>query len=347
MEKILIDGGDYISAVIVGGRWEAVVKLIPADRTVILTDGNIAGIYGASFPKAPVLIVSPGETSKKLRLVEKLASGLVRAGVDREGFILGIGGGVVSDLAGFLASVYMRGVRCGFVSTSLLSMVDASTGGKNGVNLGKYKNLIGCFRQPEFVICDTAMLRTLPEEEYYSGLAELIKTGIIGDKSIISELETHSKEIRKRDKDLLTGLVTRSVKFKAAVVAEDEKETGLRRILNFGHTFGHAIELHSGLKHGFAVASGMELAAAFSLALGYLPKTEYDLINSVLHQYNLAGNYDITPGLMEKLVMHDKKKSGRDINFVFIKGIEKPFTEKIPVKELIKLYKSYLKGNLF
>jgi 3-dehydroquinate synthase len=231
----------------------------------------------------------------------------MKEGADRSGFILGVGGGVVCDISGFLASVYMRGIPFGFVSTSLLSQVDASTGGKNAVNLGEIKNVIGNFRQPEFVICDTTMLRTLPEDEYISGLSELIKTGIIGDESIIETLENDYAGILKRDRELLSGLVTRSVRYKAEVVSEDEKETGLRRVLNFGHTFGHAIELHEGVKHGIAVAAGMELTTLFSLSLGYISKMDSDRIINLLRKYKLTCDYKIPYGTVERLLSHDKK----------------------------------------
>ena len=249
----------------VGARWEAVIKLLPEKGVVVITDDNVFDYYGSSFPDFPVIKIRPGEESKQLKIIETLSKKLLKKRIDRSGFLLAVGGGVVSDIAGFLASVYMRGIRCGYVSTSLLSQVDASTGGKNGVNLGGIKNVIGSFKQPEFVICDTTMLRTLSEEEYLSGIAELIKTGLIGDPVIIETLEKNYAGIIKRERNLLTDLVARSIKFKASVVSDDEKENGLRRILNFGHTFGHAIEVHESVKHGFAVASGMELAAAFSL----------------------------------------------------------------------------------
>lgn len=336
---------DSVSGIMVGARWEAVVKLLPENSVVIITDENVYKIYGKLFPDYPVLKIKPGEESKQLKVVEKLAGKLLDNGLDRSGFILGIGGGVVSDIAGFLASVYMRGIRCGYVSTSLLSQVDASTGGKNGVDLDGVKNVIGSFRQPEFVICDTTMLRTLPEEEYQSGLAELIKTGLIGDPVIIEILENNYPGVVKRERDLLSDLVARSIKFKASVVSKDEKEGGLRRILNFGHTFGHAIELHESVKHGFAVAAGMELAAAFSYKKGFISSNENDRIISLLEKYNLRRSYKITADKIEELILHDKKKSGTEIHFVFIEGIGKASVKRLTVKEVIDFYMKETKGK--
>jgi 3-dehydroquinate synthase len=223
----------------------------------------------------------------------------------------------------------------------LLSQVDASTGGKNGVDLGKVKNVIGTIRQPEFVICDTTMLRTLPEEEYLSGLAELIKTGIIGDPAILDILEDNRPNVILRDRELLTELVSRSVKYKAAVVSRDERETGLRRVLNFGHTFGHAIELQESVRHGFAVASGIEMATAFSKRKGYLSAAEAERIKNILGMYNLLKKYRIPAGRIKSLMLHDKKKSGTDIHFVFIKGLGRPSVEKLAVGEIIDFYRQF------
>jgi 3-dehydroquinate synthase len=265
LKRIIVQMPDSVSAIIAGGRWEAVTRLLPESNVIIVTDDNLFNLYGDRFPPFPVIKIRPGEESKKLEVIAQLADGLMKNGIDRTGFMLAIGGGVVCDVAGFLASVYMRGIKCGYISTSLLSQVDASTGGKTGVNLGRVKNIIGTFSQPQFVICDTTMLRTLPDNEYMSGLAELIKTGLIGEKSIVELLENNYSRIMARERELLTDIVARSVKFKASVVAKDEKETGLRRILNFGHTFGHAIELSESVSHGFAVAAGMEMAAILSV----------------------------------------------------------------------------------
>ncbi len=339
MEKIVINTPGSTSEIRVGESWESVKDLIPDSGVVIVTDDNIQRLYGDRFPDVPVLSVTPGEESKQLRVIEELAEQLLDAGVDRNGFILAVGGGVVCDLAGFLASVYLRGIRCGYVSSSLLSQVDASTGGKNGVNLGGTKNILGIIRQPEFVICDAAMLLTLSEEEYLSGLSEMIKTAVIGDAELFDLLENNFTEIMNRDYTLLTSLVSRSVKFKAAVVTEDERETGLRRILNFGHTYGHAIEMQTKVKHGFAVASGMELATHFSYEKGLIDIEGRDRIINLLNRFGLLQQYDIPYDQIERLVTHDKKKAGSAIHFVFSAGIGKAVVEKVPITGIIDFYK--------
>jgi len=341
LEKIIINTPGSRSEILVGENWESVTGLLPQRGVVIITDDNVRRLYGDRFPKVPLLTVSPGEGSKKLEVIEYLAEKLLEAGIDRTGFILAVGGGVVCDLAGFLASIYMRGIRCGYVSSSLLSQVDASTGGKNGVNLGGTKNILGNIRQPEFVICDPAMLLTLPEQEYLSGLAELIKTAVIGDKELFDLIDRSYKEIMDRDCNLLTVLVAKSVNFKASVVSEDEKETGLRRILNFGHTYGHAVEMQKSAKHGFAVASGMELATDFSFAKGFISLGEKDRIVNLLKRFGLLEKHNIPDDQIDQLILHDKKKTGTDIHFVFTEGIGKAIVKKVSVGEVIDFYKRF------
>ena len=172
-----------------GENWESAFRLVPEKGTVILTDTTVNRLYGAVFHRFRLFQSRREKRSKKMSVVENLAEQLLEAGIDRSGFILAVGGGVVCDIAGFLAAIYMRGIRCGYVSTTLLSQVDASTGGKTGVNLGITKNMLGIIRQPEFVICDTTMLQTLSQQEFLSGLSELIKTAIIGDKNLFEIIE--------------------------------------------------------------------------------------------------------------------------------------------------------------
>ncbi|MFH0842717.1 MAG: 3-dehydroquinate synthase [Bacteroidota bacterium] len=338
MEKILIHTPGSVSEILVGAEWQSAARLIPAEDTVIVTDTTVFDIYGGMFPAVPVVKIDPGERSKSLKAIERLADQLLKTGLVRTGFILAVGGGVVCDMAGFLASVFMRGIRCGYVSTTLLSQVDASTGGKTGVNLGSVKNIIGTFRQPEFVICDPSMLKTLPEDEYLSGLAELIKTGLIGDPSIIDALEDKYEEIMNRDTELLPHLVAKAIRFKASVVSEDEKESGLRRILNFGHTYGHAIELVKSAKHGFAVAEGIKLAAHFSLEKGFIGKEEFSRVVNLLKRYNLLQGSMIPAGKMKELVAYDKKRTGTEIHFVFIEAIGRGLVKRLPVEEVTAFY---------
>jgi 3-dehydroquinate synthase len=345
LERIVVNTPGATSEIFIGRSWESVKTLLPDTGVIIVTDDNVQDLYGKRFPGFPVINITPGEASKSLGTIQSLAEKLLLSGVDRSGFILAIGGGVVCDIAGFLSSIYMRGIRCGYVSSSLLAQVDASTGGKNGVNLGGTKNILGIIRQPEFVICDTNMLLTLPEQEYLSGLAELIKTAIIGDKDLFDLIESSYSEIMNRDVDLLNILVSRSVRFKAKIVSEDERESGIRRILNFGHTFGHAVEMQKAVKHGFAVASGMELAAELSFAKGLISISEKERIITLLRKFGLIEKHDLKDDQIEQLVLHDKKKTGSDIHFVFTDGIGSALVRKVATSELIDFYKRFRDKN--
>jgi 3-dehydroquinate synthase len=342
LKKITIKTASQNSEIFAGETWINVSKFLPANNVVIITDENVHKIYGGDFPPFPVIAIAPGEESKRLGVIDSLAKQLLDLGIDRSGFVLAIGGGVVCDIAGFLASIYMRGIRFGFVSTTLLSQVDASAGGKNAVNLGTVKNALGTFRQPEFVICDPTMLKTLSEEEYLSGLAELIKNGIIMDKALVTEIEQNKRSIISRDKGVLTSLISRSLEVKASVVREDEKESGRRMILNFGHTFGHIIEVLAGQKHGFGVASGMVIASGISVKEGLLEKKERDRIFDLLTGYNLIRKHQITPNEFEGLIVRDKKKSGTMINFVLLESIGHAVIRKYTPEHLIKLYASII-----
>ena len=346
MEKIILNTSTAKSEIYVGNSWESVCNLLPNSGVAIITDDNVLRLYGNKFPDFPLFSVAPGEESKKLSVIENLAGKLLDAGIDRGGVLLAVGGGVVGDITGFLASVYMRGIKFGSVSTTLLSQVDASVGGKNGVNLGDTKNIIGSVKQPAFVICDPVMLSTLPEDEYLSGLAELIKTAIIGDKDLFEIIAKNSDEIINRNVELLSTLIAKAVRFKSLIVSEDEMETGLRRILNFGHTFGHAIELTQNVKHGFAVASGMELATWFSFTKGFISENERDRIIEILKRFKLTGAMLPDEDKMRRLILHDKKKAGDCINFVFSEGIGQALVKKIDIAEIMEFYKTFISKKI-
>ena len=339
MRKITINTAFSKSEIIIGEDWKKFRNFHPPKDCVIITDDNILRLYREYFNDYQVLSIPPGEKSKSLETINDLSGKMLGMGIDRSGFIIGIGGGVVCDIAGFLASVYMRGIGFGFVSASLLSQVDASVGGKNGVNVGPVKNIIGCFNQPEFVICDQMMLATLPEEEYFSGLAELIKTGFICDANLVNDIEKNIDLILNRNIQILTELIARSVEIKASVVNEDEKEKGLRMILNFGHTFGHAIEANTGIRHGFAVAEGMMIAADISVEAGLLSGSERERLKNLLDSLKLLKNSKIPVEKIEQFLSQDKKKSGESMNFVLLRKTGKAIVKSYSIAQLIDYYK--------
>ena len=334
MKTLFIRTGSKISEIRIGEDRKNIGKLLPSENLVIITDENINNLYGDSFPNAPVIVIPAGEKSKNFRLVEKISKKILQLNLDRTGFILGIGGGVVCDIAGFVASIYLRGINFGFISTSLLSQVDASVGGKNGINLGGAKNIIGNINQPEFVICDQSMLKTLPEDEYLSGLGELIKHAIIKDKKLLTLIRKDREKILHRDQKVMEKLIGLSVQIKSEIVSLDEREGGVRRLLNFGHTFGHAIEVKYGFSHGMSVAIGMVMASQFSFTRGMITKAELEEVKELLNSFSLLPQAEISGRVIEKMLIHDKKRIGDSIHFVLLESIGNAVTDAVKIDEI-------------
>ena len=335
MQELVINTAIGKSKLLIGERLVNLDKYIPGKHAVIITDENVNRLYRDAFPKdTPVIVIGTGEKVKNMDTMSLIFDELIKYQVDRSAYIIGIGGGVVCDIAGFVASAYMRGVSFGFVSTTLLSQVDASTGGKNGVNFKGYKNMIGVFNQPDFVICDPEMLKTLPEEEYIAAYGEVIKHALIKDKALFEFLEENREKAMKRDKDVIQRVVYDSLVIKSAVVQEDEKENGLRRILNFGHTLGHAIERYTGIIHGKAVSIGMVMAAEISFAKGLIDKGTVERIKGLLIDYGLPVNIAFDKKEIIEIMKKDKKRAQSDINFVLLKSIGDVIIEPIAIKEL-------------
>jgi 3-dehydroquinate synthase len=275
-----------------------------------------------------------GEEIKNLDTVRMIYEKLIELEVDRSSFVVGIGGGIVCDITGFVASTYLRGVRFGFVSSTLLSQVDASVGGKNGVNFAGYKNMVGVFNQPEFVICDIDLLKTLPKKEVLCGLAEIVKHAAIGNKTLFSFLETHDEKALRLDYEVIERLVWDSVQLKSSVVNRDEKEAGERRVLNFGHTFGHAIEKTLGVRHGEAISVGMVIASALSEKRGHLLAEDTKRVESLLKRLGLPTRLQFNREKVIEALRKDKKRQSEDIHFVLLQSLGHAIVEKISMKEL-------------
>ena len=318
-----------------GNAWELIHELVSGREAIIITDINIVDLYGDHFPDYPVITIGTGEAVKELETVQTIIKHLLAIGADRSSFLLGIGGGIVCDITGFVASIYMRGVNFGFVSSSLLSQVDASIGGKNGVNIHGIKNIIGCFNHPSFVICDTNMLRTLPDEEFISGLGELVKHALILDGNLFESIEYNIKPILARDYDLLGELISKSIALKASVVEKDEKEDGERRLLNFGHTLGHAIEAATGSRHGLSVAAGMMVAVEISYDEGLISKEEKERISNTLKVLGLLPGIQINWQNIGDKILADKKKQGNMINFILLNGIGRAIQKEYQLPDIM------------
>ena len=267
-------------------------------RALIISDSNVNKLYGDKYSELLVsrgfdvkrAIVPAGEESKDIKYVQNLYDEAMKAGLDRHSVIIALGGGMVGDLAGFVAATFLRGIRFIQVPTTMLAMVDSSVGGKTGVNLPQGKNLVGAFYQPVEVAADLATLTTLTLKEYASGLAEVVKYGVIWDAKLFGLVESNVRKVLDRDFDFLEGMVARCCEIKAEIVKIDEKETGVRAILNFGHTMGHALEKVLGYGkwlHGETVSVGMVFAARVSMLEKGFSRTEYDRLVHLLKNLGL------------------------------------------------------------
>jgi len=335
MKRFEISGKTGKSTILVGAKLaEAAGCIGPAGKVAIITDDNVARLYGRRFPAGDIFRIGTGEAVKNLATVQTAYERLAAIEADRSVFIVGIGGGVVCDIAGFVASTWLRGVRFGFVATTLLAQVDASVGGKNGVNFGGYKNLIGIFRQPEFVLCDPALLATLPEKERLNGLAEIIKHALIGDPAAFALLEREHRKVLQLDPATIEQLVYASVLLKAAVVNRDETEQGERRKLNFGHTFGHAIEKTTGMAHGEAVALGMVAACRISQQKGLLSEGDAERAIALIRRFNLPVRLPLNGQQLLDALRRDKKRVGDRIHFVLLEEIGRAVVKAISLDEL-------------
>ncbi|GAB6905384.1 3-dehydroquinate synthase [Desulfosarcina cetonica] len=337
MKKLLVNGGSGTSSILVGASIDNLSAHIDQRRTVIITDSTVQRHYRERLPDCPVIIIGLGERIKTLETVADIYRQLVDLEADRGTFILGVGGGIVCDIAGFVASTYMRGLRFGFVSTTLLSQVDASVGGKNGVNFGGYKNMVGTFNQPEFVICDMALLKTLPVREVLCGFAEIIKHGAIASLEMVDFLESHRDAALDLDPAIIAHLVYQSVEIKAGVVSRDEREHGERRKLNFGHTFGHALEKLTGMPHGEAVGIGMVLAVQLSVQMGFLPADAARRLERLIDSYGLPVRPPVDMTAMLTAMKKDKKREGQGIHFVFLDALGSARVEEVAFDDLRRL----------
>jgi 3-dehydroquinate synthase len=326
-------------------------KLALGRRCAVITDTNVASHYakhalssltGAGFEPSLVKIPA-GERAKRMQIVERCCEQLAKHRLERKSFVIALGGGVVGDLAGFVAASYLRGIDFVQVPTTLLAQVDSSVGGKVGVNLKAGKNLVGAFHQPRLVLCDVDTLATLPRRELRAGLAEVIKYGIIYDRAFFERLEKDLPQLLKLHPATVADVVARCCEIKAEVVGKDERESGLRAILNFGHTVGHALEAISGYGkylHGEAISIGQVAAARLSNVFAGLPADEATRVENAFTEAGLPVSVrlkqsDLT-GLARAMQL-DKKVSGGDVRFVLARRIgEVVWGQKVPVEDVIK-----------
>jgi 3-dehydroquinate synthase len=334
MQILQIRGSNRNSRIIVGAKLEQLTEYTADQRLVIITDQTVNRLYGKRFPSAHVIVIENGELNKTFATVQAVYAELVKCEADRETLIVGIGGGIVCDITGFVASTYLRGVRFGFVASTLLAQADASVGGKNGINFQGYKNMVGTFNQPDFVLCDTSLLQTLPPVERQSGFAEIVKHAAIADAAMFRRLEENTAAANALDPGLIEYVVYRSLRIKSEIVNQDEREAGMRRTLNFGHTFGHALEKVTGLPHGHAVSVGMVLAARLSMRRGLLSDQDERRLRQLLVSLELPVRVDFERQAAMEALGKDKKRAGEAIFFVLLNAIGNAVISAIPLNEL-------------
>lgn len=322
--------------------FDAIPLLATAQHIVYVTDKNVHRLHRRKFPKALTIVIEAGEKHKNFKTVTEIIAKLIELKADRQTLVVGVGGGVVTDIAGFAASVFMRGIKFAFVPTSILAMVDASVGGKNGIDFGVYKNLVGIIRHPEFLVYDFSFLETLPTAEWENGFAEIIKHAAIKDYEMFGLLENSSLKEFRNGKLSIAGLVRRNVDLKYSVVANDEFETGDRAVLNFGHTIGHAIENLLKLPHGHAISIGMVLAAKISAMVAGLPREDVSRLTQLLKKYKLPVKKSFNGEKAWQTLLHDKKIARENIGFIVLHSLGKAAVHSLATDKLHGLYKSVI-----
>ncbi len=336
MRKLKIKGQYQDSTLLIGERLQNAGSYLSGKKVIILTDAIVQNLYQKQFPPGDIITIGIGEINKNLDTVRETYNKLVQLKADRSTFIIGIGGGVVCDIAGFAASTYLRGLRFGFIPTTLLAQVDASVGGKNGVNLGGYKNLVGVFNQPEFVLCDGNLLKSLPEREILCGMAEIIKHAVIADIDLFDYLENNYENTITLEDDTVEKLVYDSIVIKSTIVNRDETEKGERRLLNFGHTIGHAIEKCTDFNHGEAVSVGMVTASGLSVEKGLLASAEVQRLKLLLQKFRLPTKVNVSSDAVLDAIDKDKKRERDKVHFVFLKELGNAVVKEIAIGELKK-----------
>jgi len=353
VNNISVKTDDFSYSIEIGYNILEKIKSIPtyqdADKCAVIVSNTVYDLHKAYIDsvidendKRKIIVFDDSEEHKSYLYAEDFFQKLIHMGLSRKSLLVGIGGGVVGDFTGYLAALYMRGISVIHVPTTLLSMVDSSIGGKAAVNLSVGKNIVGSFHQPASVISDIKFLSTLNSDEMKNGLSEILKHGLIGENRTMEILNNNDLKILE-NRDLITELVICSASFKASVVMEDEKEGGVRAILNFGHTIGHGLESlleYKSITHGEAVAIGMEYETAISYIKGYLSKEDVEIVKNLVEKYNLVRkDYDFTTDDLIKHMKYDKKNSDGIIKSVLLKKIGSPlYDEKLEIDLLKKLF---------
>jgi len=310
-------------------------EIVDIENSIIITDENVFANHQKRFKKQDVIILKSGEENKVQATVDLVIEQLISMEADRKTTLIGVGGGVISDITGYIASIYMRGIKFGFVPTTLLSLVDASIGGKNGIDVGVYKNLVGTIRQPSFILHDLIFLNSLPQSEWTNGFAEIIKHACIKDVSMFRELEANSLKKYQDKKTLVCKLIERNAILKTKIVQADEFEKGDRKLLNFGHTIGHALENQYELSHGQAISIGMTYACHISEKIAGFRET--GRVVSLLEKYGLPTYAKFDKQKVFDVLKMDKKRERKEISYVLLEKIGRGVIKTIRLDQLEKI----------
>jgi 3-dehydroquinate synthase len=313
-------------------KFSALKNIIDTKNAVFITDENVFAAHPAKFKSYTTIVLNAGEAYKVQATVDSIIQQLIAAEADRKTFLVGVGGGVVTDIAGYVASIYMRGIKFGFVPTTLLGLVDASIGGKNGIDVGVYKNIVGNIQQPDFILHDYSLLQSLPEKQYRNGFAEIIKHACIKDAALFKELQANDLNFYWKKKSEMASLIQRNANIKIKIVQRDEFEKNERRLLNFGHTLGHALENQYELLHGEAISIGMAYACNISKQLLGFKQTD-DVVKT-LQQYGLPTHATFNKQKVFDVLKMDKKREKKEMNFILLERIGKGIIKSIPLNQL-------------
>jgi 3-dehydroquinate synthase len=310
-------------------------NIVDQKTAVIITDENVFNAHTKKFKNWNTIVLKPGEEYKIQQTADTIINQLIELQADRKTVLVGIGGGVITDLTGYVASVFMRGIAFGFVPTTILAMVDASIGGKNGVDVGFYKNMVGTIHQPQFILHDYNFLSSLPTDEWRNGFAEIIKHACIKDAAMFRELKVNSLEVYRKKKKACAELIRRNFILKMKIVQKDEFEQSERKLLNFGHTIGHALENQYELSHGQAISIGMTYAAKISAQLSGF--RHVDQVIDLLEQYELPTLAAFNKTKVFEVLKMDKKKERSEISFILLERIGKGIIKPLQLNQLEKI----------
>jgi 3-dehydroquinate synthase len=322
--------------------FSALKELVKDDDMVVVTDENVFKNHAEKFSGFKVIRFAAGEQYKNQATVDYIIDELIKLGANKNTVLIGVGGGVVTDIAGYVAAVYMRGMQLALVPTSILAMVDAAIGGKNGIDVGLYKNMVGAIRQPGFIFYDYSFLKTLPVKEWVNGFAEIIKHACIRDALQFKMLERYTLHDYQADTTLIADLIEKNVEIKTGIVTRDEFESGERKLLNFGHTIGHAIENLHDMPHGHAVSIGMVAACNLSVQLNDLHAEEASKIVRLLARYHLPVDVETDHLKVFEILKMDKKRQGEGVQFILLSHIGKAQVKYISLTDIEKHFKEIL-----